>query len=162
MRIIIPFLLISCLIFGACEEEATFDALKQAETDRELILEYIAENNLNATEDSTGVWYVIDAPGSISRPEPASIITINYRGILLNGEEFDSTYGDNEGDVGTPIRLPLNSTIPGWQVGIPKFKKGGKGTLIIPSGFGYGRTRTGNIPSNSVLVFEKLELVDID
>ncbi len=160
MRIIISFLVISCFVFGSCDEEATFDALKQAETDRELILEYIAENNLNAVEDSTGVWYVIDAPGSISRPEPASIITMNYRGILLNGEEFDSTY--DEDGVGTPIRLPLNSTIPGWQVGIPKFKKGGKGTLIIPSGFGYGRTRTGNIPSNSVLVFEKLELVDID
>ena len=160
MRIIIPILLISCLVFGACDEEAAFDALKQAETDRELILEYIRDNNLNAMEDSTGVWYVIDAPGSISRPEPASIITMNYRGILLNGEEFDSTYDDDE--VGTPIRLPLNSTIPGWQVGIPKFKKGGKGMLIIPSGFGYGRTRTGNIPSNSVLVFEKLELVDID
>ncbi|MEM7511988.1 MAG: FKBP-type peptidyl-prolyl cis-trans isomerase [Bacteroidota bacterium] len=160
MRIFIPILLISCLIFGACDEEAAFDALKQAETDRELILEYIRDNNLNAMEDSTGVWYVIDAPGSISRPEPASIITMNYRGILLNGEEFDSTYDDDQ--VGTPIRLPLNSTIPGWQVGIPKFKKGGKGMLIIPSGFGYGRTRTGNIPSNSVLVFEKLELVDID
>lgn len=160
MRIFIPILLISCLVFGACDEEAAFDALKQAETDRELILEYIRDNNLNAMEDSTGVWYVIDAPGSISRPEPASIITMNYRGILLNGEEFDSTYDDDQ--VGTPIRLPLNSTIPGWQVGIPKFKKGGKGMLIIPSGFGYGRTRTGNIPSNSVLVFEKLELVDID
>ncbi|MEM9935210.1 MAG: FKBP-type peptidyl-prolyl cis-trans isomerase [Bacteroidota bacterium] len=160
MRIFIPVLFVLSLCIISCDEEEAFDPEQQAATDRELILDYIRENNLNAQEDSSGVFYVIDSPGSISRPEITSTVTINYRGVLLNGEEFDSTY--DEDGVGTPIALLLASTIQGWQIGIPKFKKGGKGMLLIPSGYAYGRTARGNIPSNSVLVFEGLELIDID
>ena len=118
--------------------------------DREKILKYIADNNLNAQEHSTGIFYVIETQGSGSFPRANSVVVINYTGYLLNGKVFDSNH---------EIALSLSHTILGWQYGIPLFQRGSKGKLLIPSGLGYGEFPRPGIPANSVLIFD-IELID--
>ncbi|MFO7998625.1 MAG: FKBP-type peptidyl-prolyl cis-trans isomerase [Bacteroidales bacterium] len=137
----------SLLIFSGCGKD---DPEKIAEKDREKILEYIAEEGLDAQEHESGIFYVIEIEGAGGHPTANSRVKINYTGKLLDGDVFDSNYGAS---------MNLYSTIQGWQIGIPLFKKGGKGILIIPSGLGYGQYPQMGIPANSILVFD-IELVD--
>ena len=85
-----------------------------------------------------------------------SVVNVHYLGVdYESGEEFDSSWGRGES-----IEFPLNRLIKGWQEGIPLFKKGGKGILLIPSELGYGNVSQGAIPENSVLIFD-IELIDV-
>ena len=59
------------------------------------------------------------------------------------------------------ITFPLSGVIQGWQEGIPLFKEGGSGILLIPSALGYGSQSVGSIPANSVLIFD-INLIDVD
>ena len=91
----------------------------------------------------------MEREGTGANPITSSRVTVHYEGFLLNGDKFDSSI-----DRGQPSTFPLTSVIRGWQIGIPLFKAGGKGKLILPSGLAYGRQGAGNsIPPNSVLVF---------
>ena len=130
---------------------------KQEEKDRELILKYIADNNLTAVEGPEGLFYVMERVGSGANPSTSNSVTVHYEGFLLNGDQFDSSI-----DRGAPSTFPLSSVIRGWQIGIPLFKPGGKGKLILPSALGYGSQSAGggDIPRNSVLVFD-VELISV-
>jgi FKBP-type peptidyl-prolyl cis-trans isomerase len=75
--------------------------------------------------------------------------------ILINGEEFDSSYKRGE-----PVSFKLSQVIKGWQEGLTLMPVGSKYMLYIPSKLAYGTNGKGNIPSNSVLIFE-VELLDI-
>ncbi|MDZ4748552.1 MAG: FKBP-type peptidyl-prolyl cis-trans isomerase [Saprospiraceae bacterium] len=122
----------------------------QREIDQQLIEDFINEQNLDADSTSSGLYYVIEEPGSADHPTINDEVTVNYMGLLLNGDVFDQNFN---------ISFSLNQVIAGWQEGIPLFGRGGKGLLIIPSHLAYGdRTLTG-IPANSVLVFE-IHLLD--
>ncbi len=127
---------------------------EQASTDEELIKKYIADNGLKAERDPSGLYYVIEEPGSAEKPSAQDQIKAHYHGMLLDGTVFDSSV-----DRGQPFDFPLGRVIPGWQTGIPKFGRGGKGKLIIPSGMAYGPRAAGSIPANSVLVFD-VEVID--
>ena len=85
-------------------------------------------------------------------------IVVNYKGTLLDGTVFDSSY-----DRGTPFSFTLGAgeVIEGWDKGFDGMKVGGKRKLVIPSEMGYGAQAVGTIPANSTLVFE-VELVDIE
>jgi len=142
MKQIMLFVFVAATLAMGCNKE------DQAEIDRNLILQYIADNNLTAEEDPSGLFYVIDVPGGSEMPTINDEVTVTYRGELLDGTLFDKTPdGDN-------ITFPLTGVIRGWQIGIPKFGRGGSGKLLIPSGLGYGTQSSGVIPSNSVLVFD--------
>lgn len=138
--------LLALLLIGCGKD----DPEKIAEKDRQKILEYISEHGLDAQEHESGVFYVIEREGSGGHPTASSVVKLNYTGKLLDGKVFDSGYGSS---------LRLMNTIQGWQYGIPMFRKGGEGLLLIPSGLGYGQWPTGSIPVNSVLIFE-IELID--
>lgn len=127
---------------------------KQAEKDEQLILKYISDNHLTAQSTESGIYYVIIEPGTGARPLITSVVTVHYKGMLLNGNVFDSSYAR-----GTPLQIALTDVIYGWQEGLRLFGRGGKGILIIPSRFGYGSQAVGSIPTNSVLVFE-IHLID--
>ncbi|HMP32549.1 MAG TPA: FKBP-type peptidyl-prolyl cis-trans isomerase, partial [Saprospiraceae bacterium] len=101
-----------------------------------------------------GVYIKIDNEGSAQKPNPGSTVTIHYRGTLTNGKQFDSSY-----DRGAPATFALGTLIQGWQIGIPYFGRGGKGTLIVPPNLGYGSRAQGDIPANSILVFD-IELIN--
>ncbi len=85
-----------------------------------------------------------------------SLVTVNYRGTLENGTEFDSSYGKQ------PFTTPLGqgSVIKGWDLGIPGMKVGGKRKLTIPADLAYGSRGQGPIPPNSTLIFE-VELLEV-
>jgi FKBP-type peptidyl-prolyl cis-trans isomerase FkpA len=124
----------------------------QAKEDEKIITDYIAANNLNANATGSGLYYVITTQGTGAQPNSASTVTVKYKGYLKDGTVFDQSVNG--------ATFSLGSVIKGWQEGIPYFKKGGKGMLLIPSALGYGAQATGNIPANSVLIFD-IDLVDV-
>ena len=137
-------LLAALLFFVAVISIASCKKDDQREIDQKLIEDFINEHNLDADSTSSGLYYVIEEPGSSEHPTINDQVTVNYIGFLLNGDVFDQDF---------------NITFGLDQEGIPLFGKGGKGLLIIPSHLGYGdRTLTG-IPANSVIVFE-IHLLD--
>lgn len=128
----------------SCNKDEDDDFQKQYDADIALIENYLAENNLSAEKTSTGLYYIIEKEGSGNHPGINNIVTVQYSGYLLNGTKFDS---------GT-TSFPLTNVIDGWKQGIPKFKSKGRGKLIMPSYLGYGTGGAGNIPPNSVLIFD--------
>ncbi len=99
-----------------------------------------------------GLYYVIDEPGTGANPAAGSQVTVKYKGYNLDNKVFDQS--DNG------ITFSLTQVIKGWQLGIPLFKKGGKGKLIMPSRLAYYSTGSGtSIPPFAPLVFE-VELVN--
>ena len=136
-------------------EQVPFDPKAQSLKDAKLIEKYLADNSLEAQKTPTGIHYIIEKAGEGDQPSSRDEVTVHYKGMLLNGKVFDSSY-----DLGEPSTFPLARVIKGWRQGIPLLKKGGKGKLIIPSALGYGPVPMGSkIPPNSVLVFE-VELLD--
>ncbi|WP_332734581.1 FKBP-type peptidyl-prolyl cis-trans isomerase [Flavihumibacter sp.] len=122
------------------------------------ILQYIATNNITAVKDPSGLYYQVIEEGSGSAPTVNSRIAVTYSGYLTNGNKFD--------EMTSPIQdptkwWPLGGLIQGWQIGIPKIKKGGKIKMILPSALAYGCTGAGSIPANSILVFD-VTLVDFN
>lgn len=88
--------------------------------------------------------------------QPGATVNVHYRGTLMNGTEFDSSYGR-----GQPITFPLGNLIEGWQKGIPGMKVGGRRKLTIPYRMAYGeRGAPPAIPPKSDLIFE-IELLGV-
>ncbi len=131
------------LTLSNCSKNKDYTAI-----DRELIVNYLADHNLTATEHESGLFYIHTLEGSGGHPSPTSTITIKYKGYFLDGEVFDKT-GDNQS-----ASFYLPNLIEGWQIGIPLMKKGGKIKLFIPSRLGYGSRESGAVPANSVLIFD--------
>lgn len=133
-------------------------AVKQKSTDAKAITDYIAKKNLtNVQKTASGLHYVITQPGTGKQPDASSIVSVKYKGTLLDGKEFDSS---DRQPGGQPVEFPLNRVIPGWTEGIALLKEGSKATLIIPSALAYGQNSPPGIPKNSVLVFD-VELVKV-
>ncbi|MEI6750553.1 MAG: FKBP-type peptidyl-prolyl cis-trans isomerase [Bacteroidales bacterium] len=143
------FFLLFLVTVCSCKKDKT----DYTETDRQIILNYIAVHKLTALSTSSGLYYVVEKPGNENHPTSTSTVTINYTGKFTDGSIFDATAP------GSPIVISLSSVIKGWQEGIPLFGKGGKGILLIPSSLGYGSTGSYGVPANSVLIFE-IDLVD--
>ena len=143
-RISIVLLLVAVALVG-CKK---FDPEKQADLDETIITDYIAAQNITtAISTGSGLYYVIDTLGTGVYPTLASRVTVAYKGALTDGTVFDQSSAAG-------ATFPLSSVIVGWQEGIPKYKAGGKGKLLIPSGLGYGNQVVGSIPKNSVLIFD--------
>lgn len=144
------------------EKQEAEAAAQQIEVDDKLIQEYLAENNIEAERTGTGLYYVIKKEGVGPKAEKGKKVSVNYTGMLLNGEKFDSNVDPQFQHV-QPFEFVLGtgSVIQGWDEGIALLSKGGKATLYIPSGLAYGsRSPSPKIPPNSVLVFD-VELMDI-
>ena len=154
MRNLILTLFAVSMIFSCDKDVVTFQ--EQLDIDVPIIESFLADNNITALNDQ-GVYYVIDEEGTGSAyPTTNSFVSMAYSGKVMNGDGsiFDSAIPTN------PLKIELYKLIPGWRIGIPKFKKGGKGTLYIPSGYAYGVNGSGSaIPGNSILIFD-IELLD--
>jgi FKBP-type peptidyl-prolyl cis-trans isomerase len=105
---------------------------------------------------ASGLQYKVIQEGTGASPKGSDMVKCNYRGKLINGETFDSSY-----DRGEPAQFPLNGVIKGWTEGLQLMKEGGKYELYVPSQLGYGERGAGKkIAPNSVLVFE-IELLQV-
>ncbi|MDG2226600.1 MAG: FKBP-type peptidyl-prolyl cis-trans isomerase [Flavobacteriales bacterium] len=142
-------LVLLLVMFNSCKKEV----VDYTQIDEDIITEYIVDNNLTAIATGTGLYYVVDTPGNGTQPNSQSTVTVAYKGYLTNGSVFDESASSG-------ISFSLTSVIQGWQEGIPYFKEGGSGILLIPSELGYGSQATSGIPANSVLVFE-VALIDV-
>jgi FKBP-type peptidyl-prolyl cis-trans isomerase len=133
----------------------------QLQSDIQAIDAYLEANKITAVKDPSGLRYVVTAAGDENRPCIEKLIMVKYTGKLLsNGTVFDSS--NNNPNTINGVVFPLYNLILGWQIALPKFGKGSKVTLYIPSGFGYGAVGSGTtIPPNSNLIFE-IEVVDFE
>ena len=102
-----------------------------------------------------GLQYTVLAEGTGAMPAASDVVSVNYRGTLLDGTEFDSSYKR-----GQPAQFPVNGVIKGWTEALQKMKTGSKWKLFIPSDLAYGENGQRGIPPNSVLVFE-VELLSV-
>ena len=121
--------------------------------------EFLAENAKKEGVKTTefGLQYQVIRPAgdaNATRPDKDSVVKVFYKGSFIDGKVFDQNIGKE------PIEFPLNSVIPGWSEGVSLMQKGAKYRFWIPPELGYGDRPRGQIPANSVLVFE-VELVDI-
>ena len=119
--------------------------------------EFLEQNKKRAEVKVTeeGVQYEILREGDGAQPTAESEVEVHYRGTLIDGTQFDSSYDRNE-----PIKLYLNRVIEGWKIGIPLMKVGSKYKFYVPQHLGYGERDSGPIPPYSTLIFE-VELLNI-
>jgi FKBP-type peptidyl-prolyl cis-trans isomerase FkpA len=102
----------------------------------------------------SGLIYIEETPGSGESPKATDRVKVNYRGTLIDGTEFDSSYKRN-----APAEFGLNGVVKCWTEGVQKMKAGGKAKLICPSEVAYGdRGSPPKIPGGATLIFE-VELV---
>jgi FKBP-type peptidyl-prolyl cis-trans isomerase FkpA len=143
-------LIFALIFFSSCTDD-DFNFGPQNEAD---ILQYIKDNNLTAKKSNSGLYYIINNPGTGNQPSSTSNVTVAYKGYLLDGNVFDQS--DSNG-----ISFSLNQVIDGWTEGITYFREGGEGVLLIPSNLGYKNKGSGPIPGGAVLVFD-IKLLSIN
>jgi FKBP-type peptidyl-prolyl cis-trans isomerase FkpA len=109
-----------------------------------------------AKKTGSGLIYFETQAGTGAQPAPTDTVKVHYKGTLIDGKEFDSSYKR-----GTPAEFPLSGVIKCWTEGVAMMKVGGKAKLVCPSDIAYGeRGAGGSIPGNAVLNFE-VELIGI-
>ena len=109
-----------------------------------------------ATRTPSGIEITTLKEGTGASPRASDTVKVHYRGTLLDGKEFDSSYKR-----GQPATFPLNRVIPCWTEGVQTLKVGGKARLLCPPALAYGKGGVpGTIPPDATLVFE-VELLDI-
>lgn len=114
-----------------------------------------AATELGALKTESGLIYKEVSAGSGATPKASDTVKVHYRGTLIDGTEFDSSYKRNE-----PAQFALGQVIPCWTEGVQKMKVGGKASLVCPSGLAYGDSGRPSIPGGATLLFD-IELLEI-
>jgi len=120
---------------------------------------FLAENakQEGVVVTESGLQYKIIEPGQGDSPGPADVATVHYRGTLIDGTQFDSSY-----DRGQPASFPVGGVIPGWSEALQLMKPGAKWQLSIPAELAYGERGAGqDIGPNSTLLFD-VELISVE
>ena len=119
---------------------------------------FLAENATKEGVQTTasGLQYKVETMGTGPKPAATDTVKVHYRGTLLDGTEFDSSYARNE-----PISFGLNRVIAGWTEGVQLMPVGSKFMFYIAPNLAYGEGGGGPIPPNSTLIFE-VELLEIE
>jgi len=129
-------------------------AEQQKASSKAYLAKAVTEPGVLKTE--SGMIYKDIQPGTGASPKASDTVKVNYRGALIDGTEFDSSYKRNQ-----PAQFPLSGVIRCWTEGVQKMKVGGKARLVCPSDIAYGDTgRPPTIPGGATLVFE-IELLEI-
>lgn len=119
---------------------------------------FLSENKTKAGVKTTasGLQYEVITPGTGASPKATDQVTVHYRGTLLNGKEFDSSYKRND-----PATFGLNQVISGWTEGVQLMQEGAKYKFYLPYNLAYGSRGAGaDIPPYSALIFE-VELIKV-
>ena len=136
----------------AARQQTAHDSLNSGEA-------FLAENGKQkgVTTLPGGLQYKVITAGSGASPKRTDQVTVHYRGTLIDGTEFDSSYRRNQ-----PATFRLDRVIPGWTEGLQLMQEGGKWQLFIPAKLAYGEKGSGaRIPPNSALIFE-VELIKVN
>jgi FKBP-type peptidyl-prolyl cis-trans isomerase FklB len=122
----------------------------------EFLIKNAKAEGINTT--ASGLQYKVLAPGDAKSPspKPTDQVTVQYRGRLLNGTEFDSSYGRSH-----PPSFKIDSVIKGWQEALPMMKPGAKWQLFVPPELAYDLNSPPTIPPGSLLVFD-IELLKVN
>lgn len=139
---------------GEAEAEMAESSAKNAAEGDKFLLENRSKEGVKVTE--SGLQYKVIDLGTGPKPAVTDKVRVHYRGTLLNGEEFDSSYARGE-----PISFELNKVIPGWTEGVQLMPVGSKFMFYIPSALAYGPQGGGPIGPNSTLIFQ-VELLGIE
>ncbi|KXJ58106.1 MAG: peptidylprolyl isomerase [Alteromonas sp. Nap_26] len=132
-------------------------AAQAAEKNVEAGIAYLEENGKRdgVVTTESGLQYEVLTEGTGVSPVATDVVKVHYRGTLLDGTEFDSSYKRGE-----PAEFPLNRVISGWTEGVQLMKEGAKYRFHIPSELAYGQRSTGSITPNSTLIFD-VELLEV-
>ncbi len=158
----LPYLMIGVAVVGflVYQQRQSMPEVQQSSSQIEQqqplsAMPIIQEEGLITT--ASGLQYKILEQGDNQNfPTETDKVKVHYRGTLLDGTEFDSSYSRNQ-----PISFGLSQVIPGWTEGLQLMSIGSKARLVIPAELGYGDQDIGSIPANSTLVFD-VELLDIE
>jgi FKBP-type peptidyl-prolyl cis-trans isomerase len=138
--------------------EAEADRSSQAAANAAAGDKFLLENrNVEGVKvTDSGLQYKVIEMGEGAKPAATDTVTVHYRGTLLSGEEFDSSYSRNQ-----PMTFQLDQVIPGWTEGVQLMPVGSKFMFYIPPNLAYGPNGGGPIGPNATLVFE-VELLGIE
>ena len=144
-------------IFARFQQQEQENRAEQAAANSQAGKEFLEANRTKegVIELDNGLQYKILRPGTGANPEPDGEVTVHYRGSLINGEEFDSSYMRNQ-----PAKLSVNRVIKGWQQALPMMKTGALWQLYIPANLAYGSAGQGVIGPDEALIFE-VELIEV-
>jgi FKBP-type peptidyl-prolyl cis-trans isomerase FkpA len=134
-------------------ERAAAVAVKEKASGAEYLAKAAAEPGAVKTE--SGLVYRELSAGTGESPKATDTVKVHYRGTLINGTEFDSSYKRNQ-----PAQFPLNGVIKCWTEGVQRMKAGGKSMLVCPSNLAYGDQGQPSIPGGATLIFQ-IELLEI-
>lgn len=141
------------------KNQEAMQAKAKAEADKNAAegTKYLAANKSKAGIKSTasGLQYQVMTMGKGAMPKETSTVKVHYRGTLLNGTEFDSSYKRNQ-----PTEFPLNGVIKGWTEGLQLMPAGSKFKFFIPENLAYGEQGPPNIGPKQTLIFE-VELLEV-
>lgn len=136
------------------EAERQSQAADNAAEGDKFLLENRGKQGVQVTD--SGLQYKVIEMGEGAKPAATDRVTVHYRGTLLNGEEFDSSYSRNQ-----PMTFQLDQVIPGWTEGVQLMPVGSKFMFWIPPNLAYGPNGGGPIGPNATLTFE-VELLGIE
>ena len=142
---------------AAAESERQASAAQNAADGDKFMLENRTKEGVKMTD--SGLQYTVMEMGTGAMPAATDKVKVHYRGTLLNGEEFDSSYARNE-----PVTFALNQVISGWTEGLQLMPVGSKFMFYIPPALGYGPNGSGAngpIGPNATLIFQ-VELLAIE
>ena len=148
------FLALIAVLFMSCSNNDSKNQVDYTAQNEADIKAYVTANNLNAKRTDTGLYYVVNDAGTGKQPTANSTVTVVYKGYYTDKKVFDQS--NNNG-----TSFPLKGVIKGWTEGIPYFKEGGSGILLIPSSLGYGSSNSNGIPAGSVLIFD-IKLISVN
>jgi FKBP-type peptidyl-prolyl cis-trans isomerase len=130
---------------GCLDTGVDFDPNEQMAADIETIDQYLAQKNIDAIVDMSGLRFHLETVGTGFPPRFDQTVKVDYTGKFLSGVSFDD--GVDESGV-------LKGYIAGWQLALSVWPAGTKGTVYIPSPLAYGNQAVGSIPPNTILVFD--------
>ncbi|MGO1297514.1 MAG: FKBP-type peptidyl-prolyl cis-trans isomerase [Vibrio sp.] len=136
------------------KEKQSKESAKNIKAGKDFRAKFAKEDGVKETK--SGLMYKVLKPGKGTSPKATDTVEVQYKGTLIDGTKFDSSY-----DRGEAAKFPLNRVIPGWTEGVQLMKPGAKYKFVIPPELAYGKQATPTIPANSTLVFD-VELVKVD
>jgi FKBP-type peptidyl-prolyl cis-trans isomerase FkpA len=139
------------------QEEQQAEVAAAAEKNQTEGAEFLATNAAKSgvTTTESGLQYEVMREGDGPKPMATDQVTIHYKGTLIDGTEFDSSY-----ERGEPVTFSVTGVIPGFSEALQLMPVGSQYRFVIPGELGYGPQGSGQIPPNATLIFE-VEMIEI-